>query len=171
MSLLIAVLRLVHILSGIVWVGGSFFLVAFVLPTARRTGPDSGRFMQSLAAESGLPQAMTVAASLAVVAGLALIWLVSGRFDPAWMGSPMGITLSVGMVFGLLAYAHGFAVQNVAARRMGALTRASAAGGAPPTAEQAAQLLALREKLARGARTGTWLMAITVAAMAIARYI
>lgn len=171
MAIAIIVLRLVHILSSIVWLGGTVVLVGYVLPTVRRTGPEGARFAQSLAAESGLPKLMTAMAILSTVAGLALFDFASGHFDPAWMGSSTGIAYSTGMLFGLLAFLHGLTTQNVFARRLGAIGRAVAAAGGPPSPEQARQMETLRGKMAVNGRVSVALLLIAAAAMSVARYV
>lgn len=44
------ILRMIHLLSGVVWVGAVFFLTAVLEPAIEAGGPDAGRFMQRLAA-------------------------------------------------------------------------------------------------------------------------
>ncbi len=170
MWLILIVLRLVHILSAIFWLGGMFILVRFLAPTARRTGADGARFMQSLVSESGLPKALTGAGVLTVLAGLGLYWFTSDHFSREWMRSPTGMTFSFGMTFGLLALLHGLAVQRANADKLAAIARAVPAGGAP-SPEQQARMDALREKLARGGQVGLVLLTLAAAAMAIARYV
>jgi uncharacterized membrane protein len=42
------ILRLIHILAGIFWVGTAFLLAGFLAPTLRATGSEGGRFMRHL---------------------------------------------------------------------------------------------------------------------------
>lgn len=170
MSMLVIVLRLVHILSAIVWLGGQVVLVGYVLPTVRRTGPEGARFAQSLAGESGLPKLLTVVSILATVAGLALFDFTSGHFDRVWMGSPTGIAYSTGMLFGLMAFLHGLGA-GATARRFATLSRTVAGGGGAPSPEQAKQLEVLRGKMGANGRVSVGLLLIAAAAMSIARYV
>jgi hypothetical protein len=171
MNALIITLRLFHILAAMFWFGGTIFMVRFVLPTARRVGPAGGPFMQSFMSESGVVIALTVAGWVAILAGVILMVLVSGRFDPSWTRSPMGITFSLGGLLGILAGLHGIFVQSVNARRMGALALQISRSGAPPKPEQMAALNALRDKLERGGGVTLLLLAGAAICMAIARYV
>jgi uncharacterized membrane protein len=48
-------LRLIHILAGVFWVGAIFLIAGFLLPTARAMGREGGRFMQHLMLQRRLP--------------------------------------------------------------------------------------------------------------------
>jgi hypothetical protein len=169
MAALIVLLRLIHILSGIFWFGGTLMLVRFVFPTAKRLGPDGGRFMQSLMVEARLPVALAIAGWATTLAGLVLFYFSSGRFAHSWMTSGQGITLSIGALFGISAALHGAAAQApVAAKLMGL---SGQMGSGPPSPEQIAQMQTLRDKLARGATVSAGLLFVAAAAMAIARYV
>ena len=124
MPWLILVLRLIHIICGVFWAGGTFGFVGFVEPTASASGPEGGRFVQALALKSGYPQSMMGAGLLAVLSGAWLLWLDSGGFQPAWMARGMGVALSIGALSGLAAAVLGFGVQNRNAMRLGAVARA-----------------------------------------------
>lgn len=170
MSIVVIVLRLVHILSSIIWLGGMVVLVGFVLPTVRRTGADGARFAQSLASQSGLSKLFDIVAILTTVAGLALFDSASGHFDRVWMGSPTGIAYSTGMLFGLMAFLHGIGA-NATSRRFATLSRTVAAGGGAPSTEQANQLGILSGKLMTNGRVSVGLLLVAAAAMSIARYV
>ena len=167
MSALIVLLRLIHILSAIFWLGGTLTAAAFIFPTAKRVGPDSARFMQSLMVESRFPLALTITGWTTTLAGLILFFLSSGRFAHSWMASGQGIALSIGALFGISGALHGGIVQGRGAARLAAL--ASQAG--PPTPERIAEMQTLRDKLARGTVASAGILTVAAAAMAIARYV
>ncbi len=48
-------LRLIHILAGIFWVGAILLIAGFLLPTSRATGREGARFMQHLMLKRRLP--------------------------------------------------------------------------------------------------------------------
>jgi hypothetical protein len=171
LAALLIVLRLLHILAGIFWVGGSLLVHAHILPTAKRLGPDAGRFMQSLAADSGMPVALTLAGLTTTIAGAILFVFVSGHFDPGWMSSPTGVTFGIGALFGIAGLLFGAAVQAPNAARMATLSREIAGGGGPPTPAQVARMNLLRDRLERGGRIASVLLVTAAAAMAIARYV
>ncbi|MFI5370208.1 MAG: hypothetical protein ACHQ52_01530 [Candidatus Eisenbacteria bacterium] len=171
MSALIILLRLIHILGAMFWLGGSITTAAFILPTARRTGPDGAPFMKSLMTESGFPLVFALAGWMTVLAGAILFVFVSGRFDHGWLASRQGIALSIGALFGIAAAIHGVVVLNVTARRLAAFTRAMETTGVPLRPEQVAEGQRLRERLGRGSVQNTGLLLVAGAAMAVARYL
>jgi len=171
LAALLVLLRLLHILAGIFWVGGTLLVHAHILPTAKRLGPEAGKFMQSLAAESGMSAALTGAGWIATVAGAILFVFVSGRFDRAWMSSPTGVTLGIGAVLGIAGLVFGAAVQAPNAARLATLSREIASGGGRPTAGQVERMNLLRDKLEWGGRISSALLVAAAAAMAIARYV
>jgi hypothetical protein len=170
MPWLIVVLRLVHIVSGVFWAGAVFVFVGFVEPTASARGAEGSRFLQALAGKSGYSQSLMGAGIMTVVAGLALLWLDSGGFQPAWMASGMGITLSVGMLAGIMAAVVGIGLGARNAMRLGKVAGVVQARGGAPTPEEAAGMDALQGRLRNGARLTAAFLAVAVAAMAVARY-
>ena len=60
MDIVMIVLRLIHIVTGVFWVGGSFLLLSYIVPAADAAGPAGGQFMQRLM-QRGLTRAGTAA--------------------------------------------------------------------------------------------------------------
>lgn len=169
MSWLTIVLRAVHIGGGVLWAGATFTLAAFIEPTAASAGPEGSRFLQRLAGRYS--PAVTVAGLLTVVAGIWLFSIDSGGFQPAFMGSALGVTLSIGGLCGLLAAVVGFGVSGRSAARLQAVSRAiqGQAGGMTP--EQTAQLQAIQRRLRNAGRLAALLLGVAVVCMATARYL
>jgi uncharacterized membrane protein len=170
MTWLMIVLRVLHIGGGVFWAGGTFVFASYVEPTTAALGPEGGRFMQRLAG-SRYPIAMSVSGILTIVAGVWLLAIDSGGFQPAFMGTGTGVALSIGGLAGLAAAVVGLGVQGRNAMRMGALAMAIDAQKGVPTAEQTAQVQALRGKLRSGGRWTARLLGIAVVCMAVARYV
>jgi uncharacterized membrane protein len=164
------VLRLIHILVGIFWVGAAWFMVGVALPTLRAVGPDGQPFMRGLLTRSRFVIAMPTAALLTTVSGLLLYYRVSDHFNSDWMGSTPGVTLSIGVVAGLLAFGHGVGVTAMTARRLARLIREIEGQGGPPSEEQSARLRALQAKMGASAPITAGLMVIAVIGMASWRY-
>lgn len=169
MNWLIIVLRLIHILFGIFWAGSIFFIVSFLLPTARAAGPAGAPFMQRFA-RAGFVNAALGSGALTALAGFGLMWTAS-KGDSAWYGSPTGIVLSIGALTALVTLGIGFFVQRPTMGRMKAIAIAIEQNGGAPTAEQAAELPLLQAKMGKVARTAAYLLAVTVVCMAVARYL
>lgn len=170
MTWLMLVLRLVHIVGGVFWAGAVWVFARFIEPTATAAGPEGGRFVQRLAGSGYTPAVMSAALS-SVLAGLALLWIDSGGFQPAFMGSPFGVTVSVGALCALIAGVFGI---GIAARNANRLKRAGAAiqgqaGG--PTPAQLAEVAAIQGRLRFSGRITAAFLVGAVLCMAIARYV
>ena len=95
----------------------------YVEPTAARQGAAGTQFLRAIYRDTNLPRLIPLSALITTVAGLLLYELLS--YSDA-MSSPMGLVLTAGASFGLLAFLHGFfAVWRPAGRFAGALKAAS----------------------------------------------
>lgn len=163
-------LRAVHVVAGTLWVGAAVMLVAFIAPTVRSLGPDGGRFMQRLIGTSRFPEFMGIASLLATVAGMALLWPVSGGLAIDWLVSPPGATLALAAAVGVAAFAVGITVNKPTAARIAALAGEIASAGAPSPA-QSARMAQLQRRLGLGGRWGAVLLVLSTLGMAVARYL
>jgi hypothetical protein len=163
------VLRLIHILSGIFWVGAMILLAGFLLPTLRATGREGGRFMQSLMQQQRLQFYLGLTAALAVLSGITMYARLAAATHGAWAQSGPGIAYGVGAVAAILAVAIGGGVGRPAGRKM--LAIGQAVGSGPPSAEQQAELSRLQRRMALGARLAAALLVIAAGAMAVGRYV
>jgi len=169
-DVLLIVLRLIHVGFGVFWAGAIFFLVSFVLPAAREAGPAGGPYMRRFA-QSSFVNALAGSGVLTVLSGAWLLWIVSGNMNPAWMGSPQGVALSVGGLAAIVGLGIGLSVSRPAGMRMGVLAAAIEAAGGQPTPEQAAELPALQARMGRAGRWVAMLLGVAVVCMAVARYL
>jgi hypothetical protein len=167
---LIVVLRFLHIVAGVFWAGAAFVVAGFILPTAAASGPEGGRFVRRLALERGLTRSMVGAGVVAVAAGLILLWIDSAGFTAGFMGSGMGVVLSIGGLAALGALATGFHAAATASR-LGRLGATIEGQGGPPSSEQAAQMQQYQARLASRARAVAAMLVIAVVCMAVARYV
>ena len=168
MNLAIALVRLVHIFSGVFWAGSAFVLARFVEPAAAATQPESNKFMQQMMGPSGYVLAQGIAGSLTVLAGLTLYWIDSGGLQPGWITTPTGLGFTVGGIAALIAIYIGLFVSRTTALSMSALGREMQAAGKAPTPEQVAKMRAFQDRLAQASIWNAILLAITVATMATA---
>ncbi|MES2202615.1 MAG: hypothetical protein V4498_10220 [candidate division FCPU426 bacterium] len=134
----VAILRLLHIVSGILWVGGAFLFGIFLIPAVREAGPAGGPVMGGMVKRK-LPLWIAVFAIVTILCGLRLFMINVGG-SPEYLFSPTGICLLIGATFALVAFAFGMAVQRPTADKMGKLGAAIQAQGTPPSAEQQAEM-------------------------------
>jgi putative copper export protein len=74
MQILVILLRLVHVVSAILWFGGLTMLVMFVVPAIDASGPVGQQFMQQLMRHTKVAVYMPVLGVLTVLSGLSLYW-------------------------------------------------------------------------------------------------
>ncbi len=87
MATLIPILRFLHIAAAIFWAGSSFFTVFFLEPTVRSLGPDGGKFMQRLIGGARFSLAISLAATITVLAGLAMYFPVTASSPQVMLGA------------------------------------------------------------------------------------
>lgn len=164
-------LRLIHILVGVFWVGAVIFVSAFLLPSLRAVGPAGGAVMEQLAQVRKMPTFLMSSAILTVLSGIGLYWHDSDGFSGAWMHSGPGMVFASGGALGILAAAVGMALTSPAGKRMGMLAAEMRSAGGPPRPELLAQMQVLQVKIARSSSVVVALLVLAVCAMAIARYV
>lgn len=167
---LFLLLRVIHVVAGVLWVGGVVFMTRFLLPSARAAGPAAGPMMQQLSARK-LAAYTPMVAILTVLAGFGLYWRDSAGFrSHEWLSSPSARTFGAGAVIALLVWVLGLVVISPAGRRMAALGATMGQGG-PPAPEQIAEMQALQARMSWSSRAASVLLIITTVLMAVARYV
>jgi uncharacterized membrane protein len=166
MTYVFILLRLVHVLGAIFWVGGSLMMTLFVGP-AIAADPQGGRkVLQHLMTNGKVSAWLSAAAGASVLAGLILYWLDSDGFRSAWTTSSTGIGFGLGALFGLAGFVAGIMIgrNNKAMAELGAQIQGQ------PTPEQAAQMAAIRNSLQRLTPLNIAALAVAALLMATARY-
>jgi len=166
-----AVLRLIHIVVGVYWAGTMFFFVTFLEPSLRSLGPDGGKVMIRFF-ERGYLRLLPFMAIVTILSGLWLLWIVSGGFDAAWMGSRSGIALSAGGTMAIIGFILGMTIMRPAAERIWTIARRL-----PQESDEGArnamtsEMGHLRARTQLGARLVFSVLVVAVGLMAIARYL
>ena len=165
-------LRLVHVVSGILWVGGAFFTFRFLEPTAHELGPRAEEFMGQVMGKRKAPIYFTILAGLTVLAGTALFWIDSAGDPIGWITrDTTGLLFGLGGVTAWTAFILGLVVIKPAFDRLGALAAQAKAAGGPPTAELMAEIGAVQARLKTIGQVDIALLSITIVTMAVARYL
>lgn len=165
------VLRAVHILTAVFWVGSFYLFFFFIEPSVKELGPTGGQFMGHLAGKKKMPIVIAVTAATTIVAGTLLYWRVSGGFNVDWITSAPGVALTVGALSAIVAFGLGFIIIKPAVDRMGVIGQGIAATGTPPSEDQAAEMQRLGARLVVVGRIDLVLLTVAVIMMATARYL
>lgn len=160
-------LRIVHIVAGIFWVGGTLIMAFFISPTIGATGEAGQKFVGHLMNNLKFSTRMSAASGLTILAGFILYWIDSDGFTSAWMRSGAGTGFGIGAGFALIGLVFGILV--------GRTTKAMAQLGAQiqgrPSADQMTQLGTLRKQQITYANLAAATLILSVIFMAIARYL
>jgi uncharacterized membrane protein len=166
MTYFVWLLRIIHIVGGVFWVGGTLMFTFFIGPTIGATADAGQKFIGHLMNNLKFSNRMSAAAGLTVLAGLILFGL-DARAGSAWVRSGMGIGLSIGAGFALIGMITGI--------MLGRFNKAMAAVAAKiqgkPSPDQLAQLQSIGKQQATVSRISAISLILAVIFMAVARYL
>jgi uncharacterized membrane protein len=165
-------LRIIHIVTGVIWVGSLFVVVVFVQPSAATLGPAAAPFMSELRRRRFV-DVVFIDAVFTVLAGSLLYWRDWHTFSTFgdWIGSSFGRTLTVGALLALSGLAVAGSVTRPTIARLVSLGKQVAASDGAPSPETAARIGALQHRLVVAERTSFALVLLAVVAMSSARYV
>lgn len=170
MNTLMIVLRIIHIFSGVFWVGVSLFNIGFLQPTIQSTGSEGQKVMQHLTTQTRFTMTVYTAATLSLLSGLSMYWILFG-FRLSALGSGYGLSLTIGGLAGVIAWFMALFVIRRIIGRMQAVGKAVQKQGGPPNAQQAAELQAAGAQMAQMGRWGIALMVVALLGMSVAQYV
>ena len=165
-------LRIVHIVTGVIWVGSLFVIVVFVQPSAATLGPAGVPFMSELRRRRFV-DIVFIDAVVTVVAGSFLYWRDWHTYPSFgdWIGSSFGASLTVGALLAIAGLGVAASVTRPTIVRLVSLGGQVAESGGTPSPEVAAQIGALQHRLVVAERVSFALVLLAVVAMASARYL
>ncbi|MEO8423622.1 MAG: hypothetical protein ABI595_06870 [Actinomycetota bacterium] len=171
-SVFYLVFRFFHIVAGVLWVGSAFLFSAFLGPSVAEVGPSAGPLLTVIVKKRKLPTVIKALSGITVLAGW-ILWLrdldlYGGLGD--WVSSSFGLVLTIGAVLATVAFVIGMVGIAPNVERLVDLGGEIAAGGAPPTPEQAAEMQTTAAKLESASKVDLVLLLLAVTAMATARY-
>jgi hypothetical protein len=171
MMIEILILRLFHVVGGILWAGSAIFNGALLLPALSGAGPAAGPVVAGLR-KRGLFVFLPTVAVLTILSGIRLMWITSAGFSAAYFATPRGATYAGAGAAAVVAFVLGMALSRPTGQKMGMLMEQITR-----TTDQAART-SLTEELAtlqrRNATTNTLvvgLIALSAVGMAVARYL
>ncbi|HVX88796.1 MAG TPA: hypothetical protein VG940_07720 [Gemmatimonadales bacterium] len=169
MSMLI--LRLLHVLTGIFWVGTMTFVTLFLIPSLKEDGALMGRVFGGLVKRNYMV-VMPLVAILTILSGLAMIWVTSGGHLDMYMQTPSGHTFTMAGGLGIVGFLIGMFVARPAGMKAAGLGQQMAAATDPAAkAALQAEIAALQKRNGFATTLVTVLVLAAAAGMAIARYV
>ena len=155
----LAVMRVVHILAGVIWAGSAIFLAVVLDPRLKALGPDIQRKVTAALMPS-LRIVLDGGATVTILVGILLVFRMDrldDLFDTNW-----GLAITAGLVASVLALASGIAAMSTTKKLIG-----TGQGAADEQAD--ADSLSARATLL--ARITAALVVIAVVTMAAARFV
>jgi len=168
----VVALRIVHIATGVIWVGSLFVVVVFLQPSAAALGAAGAPFMSELRRRRFV-DVVFIDAVFTVVAGAFLYWHDWHLYPTfgAWIGSSFGTWLTVGALLAISGVVVAGAVTRPTIGRLVSIGKHVAEAGGTPTLEIAARIGVLQRRLVVAERASFSLVLLAVVAMASARYL
>lgn len=165
----ILVLRVLHVAGGVLWVGAAVFYLFLLIPAVRSSESAGQKFMQNLGPRLGM--FMRVVTTVTILSGgLLYARYFAGGIDWMWK-TDAGLCFTIGALAALVSYGIGIAVIGPNQEKVQALGEAMASAGEPPRPEQIAQMQSLDARLLQTYRIDFAMLAVSVVAMAAARYL
>ena len=164
------VLRLVHILSAIAWVGSGIFTSVFLIPALASSPAVMGQVLAGLQRRRYFV-AIPIVASLTILSGLRLLWIASGGFDPGYFATGPGRTFAISGVAALIAFVLLMGVGRPAAVRAAVISAKLTAAPEAERKDLAAQLDRVRRRGAMATMLAVGFGVLAASGMAIARYV
>lgn len=161
------IVRIVHIFSAIMWLGGVFLWNMVIGPRVLQRGPPPIRGPFANAVVPAMTRYYMVAGGLTILSGFVLVGTMLGWADyfAVFRGGTYGTWLGLGAVAGIAMAIVGFGMVAPAGKKMLALM--SGIQG-PPTAEQQSALAAQGKKMGILGMAAMLLGTLAVVGMVIA---
>ena len=166
MIYLIWLLRIIHIVAGVFWVGGALIMTFFVGPAVGATGESGQKFVGHLMNNLKLSNRLAAAAGSSILAGLILFGL-DARAGEAWIRSSFATGLSIGAGFAFV----GFILGILIGRNVKAMAQLGAQMQGRPSPDQIAKMQAIQRRQSTYSYLNVAALVLAVIFMAIARYL
>jgi hypothetical protein len=166
MIYLIWLLRIIHIVGGVFWVGGTLIMTFFVGPTVGAIGEPGQNFVGHLMNNLKFSNRMAIASGSTILAGFILYGL-DARAGAGWLQSNFAIGLGIGALFGVVGFIFGMMI----GRNLKAMLVLGAQMQDRPSPEQLSQMQALQKRQATVSMISTVSVLLATVFMAIARYL
>jgi hypothetical protein len=169
MDIVLVLLRLIHIIAAVAWIGLGGVTALYIGPAVGRAGESGLRFLKTLMTQTSYARVFPAASGITVLAGI-LLYLIGNAMSH--FTTTGNIVLGIGALAGLLAIIHGGAITGRATSALGAALAQYVPDGSQPISAEG--LAALRERAAEVAnhsRLSFLLTVIALIGMGSARYL
>lgn len=171
MSALAITLRIVHVVTGVFWVGAVMFMNMLVGPSMMAAGPEGMKVMRELRQRRYMDKFLG-AGALTILSGFGLVWIDSSGFQSEWFRSHFGMAISTGMLTAIIAWVIGMFVIHPLGDEMARLGAAMGEAASDDARNAVgAQMMAARGRMIRFSSIAMLLLLIAVLTMAVARYV
>jgi hypothetical protein len=162
-------LRLVHILGGIFWVGSGLFTAFFLMPVLGQAGSAAAPVMIGLQ-KRRMMTIMPIVALLTILSGIRLMMVTSNGFSRDYFVLASGKTYAMSGILAIVSLLLGLIVARPAATRMMELSR-MVASAETDRQRLGAEIRALQRRAAYSSTIAIALLLLSAAGMAVARYL
>jgi uncharacterized membrane protein len=166
----ILILRLIHILSGIMWVGSGLYTGFFLGPALSSSPAVMGQVMAGLQRRRVF-LVLQIVAALTILSGLRLLWIDSAGFAESYMATGRGRTFSIGAGAAIISAVLSFGVGRPAMVRAGAIAASLASADVTERTRLTPKLDSLRRRATIASTLAVGFGLLAASAMAIARYV
>jgi uncharacterized membrane protein len=164
------VLRLVHIVGGIFWVGSMMFTSFFLIPALGSSPAVAGQVMAGLE-KRRLFTLLPIVALLTILSGIRLLWIASVGFSDAYFSTSTGRTFAASGVGAIVAFLLSVLVSRPGFVRVGRLGATLAATTDEGVKQRiSAEMARLRRRVSIANAIVATLLLLAAAGMATARY-
>ena len=169
MQVELLVLRVIHVVGAIIWVGSGVMMMFFIAPALAPLGPTAGQVMANLQKRKFMVVLPTIAI-LTILSGLRLMMIASANFGAGYFATNSGRTFAAAGAAGMLAFLIGIVVNRPVMLKMGKLQQSVASDPLSKDAI-AAEVRKLQQRAAMAGTVVTILLLLAAVGMAVARYL
>ena len=163
------VLRVVHVVGGIIWVGGGVLMGLFLAPALAKLGPTAGQVMGELQKRK-MMTVLPIIAILTILSGVRLMQITSMGFGAAYFATAAGKMYAAAGLAGIVAFLAGITFNRPLAMKMAKLNQEMAANPASKEAGMA-EMKQLQQRAATMGFVLLGLLLLAAIGMAVARYL
>lgn len=164
------VLRAVHILCGIFWLGGGIYSSVFAVPAIAKAGPAAGPIIAELQRRK-LFTILPLAALLTMGSGVRLLWIASGGFSGHYFHTMQGHIYAVAGAMSVIGFLVAMFVSRPASVRLGALAAEMATADADRRRALEPTMAGLQTRATVGTVLAVGLLTVAALGMSVARYL